>query len=863
MSDGQLRCAGSSLFLKKTYGVGYQLTIEKTMNTLELGNYMAKNSTDAMDRKQESGQAGDVQNRSDTIGNDARGCAEEDLSAWSLSRTCFEIGGQSLLTALRLNDSTEEGAAAIDDGNGDASVDSENGKFEPPLSPENGELSLEELLKTVVSFSVPSAVLLSDVGSEISFQLPIGASSHFLPMFERLDKLLDKGLIRSYGVSITTLDEVFLLVARQNTGNSAVSSSYSKENGGDMNYTARIDNKSARSRMDLEQEGLFFRHMWALFKKRAAFFRRDRKAWLCTTILPSVCVCLGFILFNYVALDRNMDPLILDLNDYNEVAPVPRNPIPFNLPSSSFTCQPGSCTYRPEDDPIISTDVNSETYYYCGYRGSLDGNQKCTIQDSESVVTRITAAGASAEGTNVNSVSQSSRSLYDTSESYGATQYGALFFTHDRSSVLDDFQSSLYSDAVVEVCRSRNGNYTSIENCNDYQGIGYVVQYNYTALHVAPLYQSLADEALVREALDASDFEIKCTIAPLPITKKESQYGKAEDAFSAWFLVVLSFPFISGAFASFIVAERESKAKHLQTVAGVKPIAYWLSTFLWDVLNYQIPMWITVMLMFAFNVDVLTTSQRDVLSGILVVLCLYGPATAGFTYCITFAFSSASLCNMFVILAGFLIGMGGPLACFILLLLGINPLDEKPNLIDIANIIQWVLRFNPSFCLGNAIFKCINIELFAFLAGDYNLSVWTKQVMLYEIIFLGCQTIGYMALAIQLDRWSTNPRILSIWQSFLSIITFQFISKRRRNHSVETISLPDDDDVLNEQDRVLSGQANDDLIVISQLTKIYDTGKKAVDNISLGIPAGECFGLLGEICCASVYGKRIVEISLI
>jgi ATP-binding cassette, subfamily A (ABC1), member 3 len=29
MSEGRLRCCGSSLFLKKTYGVGYQLTIEK------------------------------------------------------------------------------------------------------------------------------------------------------------------------------------------------------------------------------------------------------------------------------------------------------------------------------------------------------------------------------------------------------------------------------------------------------------------------------------------------------------------------------------------------------------------------------------------------------------------------------------------------------------------------------------------------------------------------------------------------------------------------------------------------------------------------------------------------------------------
>ena len=190
--------------------------------------------------------------------------------------------------------------------------------------------------------------------------------------------------------------------------------------------------------------------------------------------------------------------------------------------------------------------------------------------------------------------------------------------------------------------------------------------------------------------------------------------------------------------------------------------------------------------------------------------------------------------------------MGGPLTCFILLLLGINPIDEKPNLIDVANIIQWILRFNPSFCLGNAIFKCINIELFAFLAGDYNLSVWTKQVMLYEIIFLACQTVGYMLLAIQLDRWSSNPRALSIWQSFLKIITFQFLTHKGSDRSYEAVALSEDEDVLKEQERVLSGQANDDLIVVSELTKIYDTGKLAVDKLSLGISAGECFGLLGE-----------------
>lgn len=856
MSDGQLRCVGSSLFLKKTYGVGYQLTVEKNKsanirdlevsdNTVE--ENATKKSMEGLDSNEEPNKGEEVNDDIQKVDMSAAGgCAEESLPGWSLSRTCLGIGGESLLTALRLNDSTEEGAPITYDRNGDSCVHSESINNDHAPLPIRGHNSLEELLKTMVTCSVPSSVLLSDVGSEISFQLPIGASSQFLPMFERLDELLDKGWICSYGVSITTLDEVFLLIARHHSGNKSIPSSHSNRDSSSKALVAKVDNKSTRSRMDLEEDGLFFRHMWALFKKRAGFFRRDRKAWLCTTILPSICVCLGFILFNYVALDRNMGPIMLDLNDYNIGQFPPRNPIPFNVPGSSFSCQPGSCTYRPQDDSVIQEDVNSETYFYCGYQGSLEQNQKCSIQHSESIMQMITTAGASAEGTNVSSVSQSSRSIYATSLSYGASQFGALFFTHDRTSVLDDFQNSLYSVAVEEACRSRSGNYTSNEICDDYQGIGYVIQYNYSALHVAPLYQSLADEALVRQARDFPDFEIRCTVAPLPITSREASYGKSEDAFSAWFLVVLSFPFISGAFASFIVAERESKAKHLQTVAGVKPVAYWLSSFLWDIMNYQIPMWITILLMFVFNVDVLTTSQRDVFSGIFTVLFLYGPATAGFTYCITFAFSSASLCNMFVILAGFLIGMGGPLTCFILLLLGINPIDEKPHLINVADIIQWILRFNPSFCLGNAIFKCINIELFAFLAGDYNLSVWSKQVMLYEVIFLACQTIGYMLLAIQLDRWSTNPRALSIWQSFLKIITFQFITRNRGNRSTEAVALADDDDVLKEQDRVLSAQANDDLIVISELTKMYDTGKLAVDNLSIGIPAGECFGLLGE-----------------
>lgn len=111
-----------------------------------------------------------------------------------------------------------------------------------------------------------------------------------------------------------------------------------------------------------------------------------------------------------------------------------------------------------------------------------------------------------------------------------------------------------------------------------------------------------------------------------------------------------SFPFIAGTFATFVVMERESKAKHLQTVAGVNPVAYWLSTYIWDILNYQIPLWITVILMFVFDVTALTTTTRGVVGGIIVLLMLYGPASAGFAYCVSFMFQSPSMCNLVIII---------------------------------------------------------------------------------------------------------------------------------------------------------------------------------------------------------------------
>lgn len=266
------------------------------------------------------------------------------------------------------------------------------------------------------------------------------------------------------------------------------------------------------------------------------------------------------------------------------------------------------------------------------------------------------------------------------------------------------------------------------------------------------MYQSLGDEALLREALSDDEYKVTPVVHPLPRTAVEETYGQAEDAFTAWFLVVLSFPFISGSFATFVVSERQSKAKHLQTVAGVQPGAYWLSTYLWDISNYQIPCWITIILMFAFGVETFTTTDRGVVGGVIMVLILFGPATAAFTYCLSFLFKSPSMSNLFVIVFNFLIGMAGPMVTFILRLIGEDPGNRNETLITVSIALEWVLRFIPSFCLGRGLFAAINIEALEFLAGK-PLTFWSPEVSLYEVIFLGAESIVYLFLAIQIDKW--------------------------------------------------------------------------------------------------------------
>lgn len=65
----------------------------------------------------------------------------------------------------------------------------------------------------LVNAKIPEAILLSNVSAEVAFQLPMTTVEKFPDLFDELDAKLKELKVNSYGISITTLEEVFLKVA--------------------------------------------------------------------------------------------------------------------------------------------------------------------------------------------------------------------------------------------------------------------------------------------------------------------------------------------------------------------------------------------------------------------------------------------------------------------------------------------------------------------------------------------------------------------------------------------------------------------------------------------------------------------------
>jgi len=170
----------------------------------------------------------------------------------------------------------------------------------------------EEVQATLRRF-VPEAEKLSDVGSELVYRLPLGASAAFPKLLANLDDNQARLGITNYGLSVTTMEEVFLKVASEDHPSSREvaeaeqSEEKAKELAGEQGEALLAGHAS---------QSYFSRHFKALIAKRYNITKRDKKAGCCQIITPILLLSLGFYLL-HIPPDANFPDFAMDLHPYN------------------------------------------------------------------------------------------------------------------------------------------------------------------------------------------------------------------------------------------------------------------------------------------------------------------------------------------------------------------------------------------------------------------------------------------------------------------------------------------------------------------------------------------------------------------
>ncbi|ERE89214.1 ATP-binding cassette sub-family A member 12-like protein [Cricetulus griseus] len=362
------------------------------------------------------------------------------------------------------------------------------------------------------------------------------------------------------------------------------------------------------------------------------------------------------------------------------------------------------------------------------------------------------------------------------------------------------------------------------------------VWYNQKSFHSLPSYLNHLNNLILWQNLppDAADWR------QYGITLYSHPYGGAllnEDKIlesirqcGVALCIVLGFSILSASIGSSVVRDRVTGAKRLQHISGLGYRTYWLINFLYDMLFYLVSVCLCVAIIVAFQLTAFTFRENLVATALL--LALFGYAMIPWMYLISRIFSSSDVAFISYISLNFIFGLCTMLMTTMPRLLAI--ISKAQNLQKIYNVLKWVFTIFPQFCLGQGLIELCYNQIKYDLTHNFGIDSYVSP---FEMNFLGW-------IFVELTLQGTVLLLLRI-------LVHGDLLRWSRVHSApeDTVESAKDIDVEKEQRRVLEGRTGGDILVLCNLSKSYRSifrwKTTAVHGISLGIPRGECFGLLG------------------
>ncbi|ESP00897.1 hypothetical protein LOTGIDRAFT_81234, partial [Lottia gigantea] len=359
--------------------------------------------------------------------------------------------------------------------------------------------------------------------------------------------------------------------------------------------------------------------------------------------------------------------------------------------------------------------------------------------------------------------------------------------------------------------------------------------FNHKGYHSMPVFLNAVNNAILRANLppragNPSAYGITAINHPWDKTNNElstlNYIMQGTDVLIAIFIIV-AMSFVPASFVVFLVYEKSTKAKHLQFVTGMNPVVYWIGNYVWDICNYVIPALMCILILLIFQIPAYVST--DNLPSVIALFLMYGWSMTPVMYPASFIFNEPSTAYICLIVINLFTGITCIITSFLLELFSYDQ-----DLAKIHDTLKYVLMMFPNYCLGRGLMDLAFNEYkneYYFKTGQYDKMESPLKWDLVTSHLVAMAGIGLLFFVITL------------------LCEYSFFIRARRQ-KVSTSRIKDEDiDVTMERKRVLKGNGRYDLLRLENITKVYRTRKLgnhvAVDRICLGVPPGECFGLLG------------------
>uniref|UniRef100_A0A8C5TRG1 ATP-binding cassette sub-family A member 2 n=1 Tax=Malurus cyaneus samueli TaxID=2593467 RepID=A0A8C5TRG1_9PASS len=406
--------------------------------------------------------------------------------------------------------------------------------------------------------------------------------------------------------------------------------------------------------------------------------------------------------------------------------------------------------------------------------------------------------------------------LLYTSDRFRLHRYGALTFGNVQKSIPASFGARAPA-TVRKIAVRRTAQ----------------VFYNNKGYHSMPTYLNALNNAILRANLPKSKGNPAAygiTVTNHPMNKTSASLSldyllQGTDVVIAIFIIV-AMSFVPASFVVFLVAEKATKAKHLQFVSGCDPVIYWLANYMWDMLNYLVPATCCIIILFVFDLPAYTSPTN--FPAVLSLFLLYGWSITPIMYPASFWFEVPSSAYVFLIVINLFIGITATVATFLLQLF-----EHDKDLKVVNSYLKSCFLVFPNYNLGHGLMEMAYNEYINEYYAKIGQFDKMKSPFEWDIV-----TRGLVAMTIE-----------GFVGFFITIMCQYNFFRKPQRLPVSTKPIEDDIDVANERHRVLRGDADNDMLKIENLTKVYKSRKigriLAVDRLCVGVRPGECFGLLG------------------